>query len=163
MLAVARAHRAAQIADAVDEAAGERHAAGQHIAGEEALVGRVDLAGAPPPHLVLKALMDVALQGHDPFDIGRVLWQKRVEQRNYLARKYTLDYDDVMNMQREVVYTWRNEVIDTEDPRSEIYEVIDEAVPAKLKEYLDVDEPKYGGLIHWVNTTFPLGLSMDSS
>jgi preprotein translocase subunit SecA len=87
--------------------------------------------------------------------------QKRVEQRNYLARKYTLDYDDVMNMQREVVYTWRNEVIDTEDPRSEIYEVIDEAVPAKLKEYLDVDEPNYSGLINWVNTTFPLGLNKD--
>src|ERR1700732_637873 len=51
--------------------------------------------------------------------------QKRVEQRNYLIRKRTLDFDDVMNMQREVVYTWRNEVIDTEDPRSEIFEVID--------------------------------------
>ncbi len=36
--------------------------------------------------------------------------QKRVEQRNYLVRKRTLDFDDVMNMQREVVYTWRNEL-----------------------------------------------------
>ncbi len=36
--------------------------------------------------------------------------QKRVEQRNYLIRKRTLDFDDVMNMQREVVYTYRNEV-----------------------------------------------------
>src|SRR6266536_614582 len=42
--------------------------------------------------------------------------QKRVEQRNYLIRKRTLDFDDVMNMQREVVYTYRNEVIDSEDP-----------------------------------------------
>src|SRR5947207_739401 len=33
--------------------------------------------------------------------------QKRVEQRNYLIRKRTLDFDDVMNMQREVVYTYR--------------------------------------------------------
>ena len=57
--------------------------------------------------------------------------QKRVEQRNYLVRKRTLDFDDVMNMQREVVYTWRNEVIDSEEPRTHIYEVIDEAVPAK--------------------------------
>src|SRR5437879_4795947 len=44
--------------------------------------------------------------------------QKRVEQRNYLVRKRTLDFDDVMNMQREVVYTWRNEVIDSEEPRT---------------------------------------------
>src|SRR5205823_13408188 len=47
--------------------------------------------------------------------------QKRVEQRNYLVRKRTLDFDDVMNMQREVVYTWRNEVIDSEKPRTHIY------------------------------------------
>src|SRR6184192_2086910 len=89
--------------------------------------------------------------------------QKRVEQRNYMIRKRTLDFDDVMNMQREVVYTYRNEVIDSEAPRTLIYEVIDEAVPAKLKEYLEVDEPNYGGLIHWVNTTFPLGLTKDKA
>ncbi len=89
--------------------------------------------------------------------------QKRVEQRNYLIRKRTLDFDDVMNMQREVVYTWRNEVIDSEEPRSHIYEVIDEAVPAKVKEYLDGDEPNYTGLIHWVNTTFPLGLTKEKA
>ncbi|MEY2601403.1 MAG: preprotein translocase subunit SecA [Verrucomicrobiota bacterium] len=89
--------------------------------------------------------------------------QKRVEQRNYLIRKRTLDFDDVMNMQREVVYTYRNEVIDSEDPRTLIYEVIDEAVPAKLKEYLEGDEPNYSGLIHWVNTTFPLGLTKEKA
>src|ERR1700745_134392 len=89
--------------------------------------------------------------------------QKRVEQRNYLIRKRTLDFDDVMNMQREVVYTWRNEVIDSEEPRKLIFEVIDEAVPAKVKEYLDVDEPNYTGLVHWVNTTFPLGLTKEKA
>jgi preprotein translocase subunit SecA len=89
--------------------------------------------------------------------------QKRVEQRNYLIRKRTLDFDDVMNMQREVVYTYRNEVIDSEEPRTLIYEVIDEAVPTKVKEYLEVDEPHYNGLIHWVNTTFPLGLTKEKA
>ena len=89
--------------------------------------------------------------------------QKRVEQRNYLIRKRTLDFDDVMNMQREVVYTYRNEVIDSEEPRKLIFEVIDEAVPAKVKEYLDDDEPNYTGLIHWVNTTFPLGLTKEKA
>src|SRR6266540_893642 len=89
--------------------------------------------------------------------------QKRVEQRNYMIRKRTLDFDDVMNMQREVVYTYRNEVIDSEEPRKLIYEVIDEAVPSKVKEYLEVDEPHYDGLIHWVNTTFPLGLTKEKA
>src|SRR3954466_883911 len=89
--------------------------------------------------------------------------QKRVEQRNYLARKRTLDFDDVMNNQREVVYGYRNEVIDSADPRALIYEVIDEAVPAKVKEYTEVDEPNYTGLMHWVNTTFPLGLTTEKA
>ena len=89
--------------------------------------------------------------------------QKRVEQRNYLVRKRTLDFDDVMNMQREVVYTWRNEVIDSEEPRTHIYEVIDEAVPLRVKEYFGGDEPNYTGLIHWVNTTFPLGLTKEKA
>jgi preprotein translocase subunit SecA len=92
--------------------------------------------------------------------------QKRVEQRNYLIRKRTLDMDDVMNNQREVVYGYRNEVIDSEEPRPLIYEVIDEAVPAKVKEYLGderTEEPNYSGLLHWVNTTFPLGLTTEKA
>ena len=93
--------------------------------------------------------------------------QKRVEQRNYLARKRTLDFDDVMNNQREVVYAYRNEVIDTEDPHKLVYEVIDEAVPAKVTEYLGTgassDEPNHTGLLHWVNTTFPLGLTAEKA
>src|SRR4029079_6253873 len=76
---------------------------------------------------------------------------KRVEQRNYLMRKRTLDFDDVMNNQREVIYTYRNEIMDAEDPRVLIYEVIDEAVPVKVQEYIgEGEEPNYTGLIHWV-------------
>ena len=89
--------------------------------------------------------------------------QKRVEQRNYMIRKRTLDFDDVMNMQREVVYGYRNEVIDSEDPRGLIYEVIGEAVPGKVKEYLEDEEPNYSGLMNWVNMTFPLGLTKEKA
>ncbi len=92
--------------------------------------------------------------------------QKRVEQRNYLQRKRTLDFDDVMNNQREVVYTYRNDTIDTDDPRKLIFEVIDEAVPVKVGEYLGsagTDEPNYAGLLNWVNMTFPVGLSAEKA
>ncbi|HEV2841961.1 MAG TPA: preprotein translocase subunit SecA [Chthoniobacterales bacterium] len=91
--------------------------------------------------------------------------QKRVEQRNYLARKRTLDFDDVMNNQREVVYTYRNETIDSEDPRKLVYEVIEEAVPGKVRELLGTSAPgeetNYGPLLNWVNVTFPLGLTRE--
>ena len=92
--------------------------------------------------------------------------QKRVEQRNYLIRKRTLDFDDVMNKQREVVYTLRNETLETTEPRKLIFEIVDEVVPIKALEYLqppDGGEPDYDGLLQWVNTTFPLGLNQTSA
>jgi preprotein translocase subunit SecA len=42
--------------------------------------------------------------------------QKRVEQRNYTMRKHTLEYDDVMNRQRQEVYAFRNELLFAEKP-----------------------------------------------
>jgi preprotein translocase subunit SecA len=92
--------------------------------------------------------------------------QKRVEQRNYLIRKRTLDFDDVMNKQREVVYTLRNETLETTEPRKLIFEIVEEVVPLKAQEFLqsaDGEEPDYEGLLQWVNTTFPLGLTRSSA
>ncbi len=90
--------------------------------------------------------------------------QKRVEQRNYMSRKRSLDFDDVMNKQREVVYTFRNEAINSEDPRPLLYEVVNEAVPAKVLDYLPADGEDHNpaGLLHWVNTTFPMGLTTEA-
>ena len=88
--------------------------------------------------------------------------QKRVEQRNYLIRKRTLDFDDVMNKQREVIYTFRNEALETQEPRKLIFEIVDEVVPEKVREYLepvDGSDPNPDSLLQWVNTTFPLALS----
>jgi preprotein translocase subunit SecA len=42
--------------------------------------------------------------------------QKRVEQRNYMIRKHTLEYDDVMNRQRKEIYAFRNAALQSEDP-----------------------------------------------
>lgn len=41
--------------------------------------------------------------------------QKRIEQRNYVIRKHTLEYDDVMNKQRKEIYAFRNDVLHSED------------------------------------------------
>jgi preprotein translocase subunit SecA len=92
--------------------------------------------------------------------------QKRVEQRNYQIRKRTLDFDDVMNKQREVIYALRNEALETTEPRTLIFEIVDEVVPERVREYLepmDGSDPNPDGLLHWVNTTFPLALSRKSA
>jgi len=91
--------------------------------------------------------------------------QKRVEQRNYLMRRRTLEFDDVMNQQREVIYGYRNEVMDAENPRVLIHEVINEVVPKKVEAFLTTEssdaEPDVDGLLQWVNSTFPVGLTRE--
>ncbi|HLB33277.1 MAG: preprotein translocase subunit SecA [Verrucomicrobia bacterium RIFCSPHIGHO2_12_FULL_41_10] len=90
--------------------------------------------------------------------------QKRVEQRNYLMRRRTLEFDDVMNQQREVIYGYRNEVMDAENPCTMIHEVIEEMVPKKVASFLGIhgeEVPDVVGLLQWISTTFPVGLSSD--
>ncbi|MCX7825510.1 MAG: SEC-C metal-binding domain-containing protein, partial [Verrucomicrobiae bacterium] len=88
--------------------------------------------------------------------------QKRVEQHNYSIRKRTLEFDDVMNKQREVIYGFRNEVLRTENPRSMIFNVIEEVVADRAEQHMPHDKPvdewDLKGLINWANVTFPLGL-----
>ena len=90
--------------------------------------------------------------------------QKRVEQRNYLSRKHVLEYDDVMNQQREVVYTYRNEVLESPDPRLLLDEMIEKTIPDRVAEFIPRDKSddtptNYPALLNWLNITFPLGLS----
>jgi len=54
--------------------------------------------------------------------------QKKVESRNYAIRKRLLEYDDVMNLQREVVYNRRNEALLNEDIRDEIEIIQDDYI-----------------------------------
>ena len=90
--------------------------------------------------------------------------QKRVEQLYYTRRKRILEFDDVMNQQRDVVYGYRNEILEAEDPHPLIIEVIEEALPEKIAEYLEMDEePDREGLLNWLNVTFPLGLNEEEA
>jgi len=88
--------------------------------------------------------------------------QKRVEQHNFQIRKRTLEYDDVMNKQREVIYGFRNEIIHAADVRDRLMDIMEEVVIQKTEQFttsdLDSSEWKVRGLSDWVNLNFPLGL-----
>jgi preprotein translocase subunit SecA len=88
--------------------------------------------------------------------------QKRVEQHNFQQRKRTLEYDDVMNKQREVIYGFRNEIINSDDVRDRLMDIIEEVVVLKIEEYTSADSEvaqwNVRGLADWVNLNFPLGL-----
>jgi preprotein translocase subunit SecA len=68
-----------------------------------------------------------------------------------------------MNKQREVIYGWRSEAISSDDVRTMIYEVLEEAIPEKVATFLELDEPNPQGLLNWCNTTFPLGLTEEAA
>ena len=54
--------------------------------------------------------------------------QKKVEARNFGSRKYVLQYDNVMNKQREIIYGERNKVLEGEDLREHIFTMINDLV-----------------------------------
>jgi preprotein translocase subunit SecA len=58
--------------------------------------------------------------------------QRKVEEQHFLMRKHTLEYDDVLNQQREVIYTYRDEVLEGRDmgdvSREEVVNLIDRLV-----------------------------------
>jgi preprotein translocase subunit SecA len=92
--------------------------------------------------------------------------QKRVEQRNYMWRKHVLDYDDVMNQQRMIVYAMRNDALLCEDPREMLYECLQTGTHNKCSLYLNEDDTgafRYTDLLQWVNSTFPMGWSEKES
>ncbi|MBO7328697.1 MAG: preprotein translocase subunit SecA [Lentisphaeria bacterium] len=54
--------------------------------------------------------------------------QKRVEQQHFSIRKRTLDFDDVMNKQREIVYALRRDALLSENPHDVLFGIIDQVV-----------------------------------
>ena len=58
--------------------------------------------------------------------------QKKVEARNFEMRKHLLEYDDVMNQQRQVIYNRRRDLLERDSVRDRVYEIIEETVDSLL-------------------------------
>lgn len=122
----------------------------RNFGGSERMTRIMDRFGMEEGEAVENRLMNKVIEGA----------QKRVEQRNYIWRKHVLDYDDVMNQQRTIVYAMRNDALLCEEPRIMIYEILEEIVRTKCDDTI-ADEHDgtvhAANLLHWVNTTFPIG------
>jgi preprotein translocase subunit SecA len=93
--------------------------------------------------------------------------QKRVEERNFSMRKHTLEYDDVMNKQREVIYAYRNQALENDNLKELVMEMVDEVLDAKIEQWIpkgshperwDTD-----GLQRWFIQAFPMAPPITSS
>jgi preprotein translocase subunit SecA len=92
--------------------------------------------------------------------------QKKVEQQNYAIRKRLLQYDDVLNQQREVVYGIRNAAIHAARSKDIIFEQVEEEIENRLRiagfgEKGGSNSAAVESLVGWTNTHFPIGLRVD--
>ena len=92
--------------------------------------------------------------------------QKKVEQQNYSQRKRLLQYDDVLNQQRDVIYGIRNGAIHSERPKDIIFEQIEEELNNRLAgvgygEKLGAQQTAIESLVVWLNTHFPIAVTTD--
>ena len=84
--------------------------------------------------------------------------QKKVEGRNFGIRKHVLQYDDVMNKQREIIYGQRNKVLHGEDLRDNVInmieKVIDRTIPIYTEGYKYPEEWDLNGLLNHLQPIF---------
>jgi len=88
--------------------------------------------------------------------------QRRVEQQNFAIRKRTLEYDDVMNKQRSVVYELRGEVLMSDRAHERILDVFNDLILTQCERYLS--SPKDAqpeDLVAWVSDTFPIAVRLE--
>ncbi|WP_348663306.1 preprotein translocase subunit SecA [Chlamydia vaughanii] len=90
--------------------------------------------------------------------------QKRVEARNYTIRKHTLEYDDVMNKQRQTIYAFRNDVLRSEDIFSLAKEAIYHVSLMIASLLVSRNHPSGHSLPRledWMNYSFPVQLDLE--
>ncbi len=92
--------------------------------------------------------------------------QKRVEERNFSIRKHVLEYDDVMNHQRAVIYNQRRKVLFDKDLKESVISMIEEVLDDNLDTYMseeqDYDQWDFERLTARLNHFFLLSLQPDS-
>jgi len=97
------------------------------IFGSERISGIMDRLGIEEDQPIEHRLVTKAIENA----------QKRVEAHNFEIRKHLLEYDNVMNQQREVIYSQRREVLAGEDLKDSVMEMIEEQVEGMVDLYAD--------------------------
>ena len=89
--------------------------------------------------------------------------QKKVEQQNFLIRKRVLEYDDVMNEQRRVVYKYRREILEGRDMSDVVEEELSDVITRLVDEYTPgeiFEDWDLAGLEAQAAQLWPLGVSV---
>ncbi len=82
--------------------------------------------------------------------------QRRVEGRNFSIRKAVLNYDDVMNTQREIIYKQRREVLDGEDLKANVLKMIKSLIEDIVTPYFAEEHVNKESLLQELNTNLTI-------
>ena len=84
--------------------------------------------------------------------------QKKVEGNNFDMRKSLLDYDNVMNQQRDIIYSRRNEILDEENIHDRVLETFKEAIEGLVNAHIEpegyITEDDKSEIVEFVNSNF---------
>ncbi|OPY89446.1 MAG: preprotein translocase subunit SecA [Syntrophus sp. PtaU1.Bin208] len=118
----------------------------------------------------ISSIMDkIGIEENEPIEhklISRAIEnaQKRVEGQNFDIRKHLLEYDDVMNRQRQVIYEQRRSVLKGDDLRTDLQDIIEETVEDLVSEYIEdkkhPDEWNLKGLEERIFSQFALKMNL---
>ncbi len=106
--------------------------------GSDRIQGVVDKLGMSDDDAIEASILSKSIEGA----------QKKVEGRNFSIRKHVLQYDDVMNRQREIIYTERRKVLQGEDLKEYIFSMIEKVIDDAIA-------------VHTVGSEYPEEWDMD--
>lgn len=115
----------------------------------------------------ISKILEKSMSEGEELEHGMLNWsienaQKKVEQQNFSIRKRLLQFDDVLNTQREVIYGIRNEAIQSDTPRDIINEMIEEELELRLENLdADTEEQAMERFLGWLNAYFPIALQAE--
>lgn len=123
--------------------------------GSERMMGFVDKIGMDEDQPIEAGIITKGIENS----------QKTVEGRNFGIRKYVLQYDDVMNKQREVIYAQRRKVLEGEDLSATVADMIDETVNNIIETYIgnEDEEPDTEQLMNKLKLEFGVNLTLAES
>ena len=107
--------------------------------GSERVMGAVEKLGLEEDQPIDAAILSNAIEGA----------QKRLEDQNFQRRKTVLNYDDVMNQQRNIIYKQRREVLDGADISGTVHNMVNETIDSTVDRFTVSDVPdewNYDGL-----------------
>jgi preprotein translocase subunit SecA len=112
--------------------------------GSDRIAGAMDRFGVKDGEPIEHKLITRAIEGA----------QKRVERYNFDIRKHLLEYDDVMNKQREVIYSMRNDILDKKNMKETVEEIFERVADGMVNENMSSDNEDLDGLRNEVRDLF---------